>query len=86
MSRNQLMRASDPLAIFISVVVGCLGLFGVWERAGLGADDVAELGALALMAAAAVRMFFESRKAREEAEDGEPFDWDPNEEITGVDG
>tara|TARA_R110002126_G_scaffold258425_1_gene401381 strand:+ start:504 stop:695 length:192 start_codon:yes stop_codon:yes gene_type:complete len=59
-----LERSADPAAIAISACVGIASALGVWERAGLTAADVAELGAALLALAAAARMIWRRKNEK----------------------
>ena len=53
-----LEKTADPAAIVISACVAIASALGVWERAGMTAAQVAELGAGLLALAAAARMIW----------------------------
>ena len=57
------VNPADPIAALIFAVLGLLGTFGVWGRLEMTADQVAELGAGAMVIAAIVRTWLGARKA-----------------------
>lgn len=60
-----LSKHQDPIAVVLSSVVGMLGALGLIERAGLTADQVAQLMGFAMAILAAVRTPFERKRHRE---------------------
>jgi hypothetical protein len=62
---GRLSKHQDPIAVVLSSVVGILGALGLIERAGLTADQVAQIVGFAVAIGASIRTVFERRRLAE---------------------